>query len=1077
MTLPINIASAIMGFNCKHATFSCVFLVFFVLPPLLIVLLDNTSIFEEPAQLGGEPLPYAAECGYETIEVTSLTVNGQSGVILDADNQYDDHVATMVVNFNSVSNQTVLSSRPNCRELVMFVEEVEERQLPNDAGAYCAGQPGTTVVDNTHAEQFKYSCCSRVDTSCTKKCKYNCPVPPAVQHEFHENFLGIYTKPIHVKSLQSQTPWVESENIEFFFSASLEKSEDPREMFQARAAMAIGFITVATGILAGAVSTMNSAGEENPTALMVSHVVATFVMIWCTVYIMKHVEEENSPFMDGQKLSPRGWLVHCGLSYALITLCYSLFLVYTPHHDEDDAKEQRFPVTKETCTWCGEGNFLKCLECMKSRWPKAICTFLFAVSIPMQIVAMYAIVEVLMEVFFFGPEEASVFAIWYFAVCIIYLVAFVTAIYPDPLPVVVVDGAIVAKKSLRRAKKGKKKKQKAAKPKNTRQVSPALEVGGEVGIHVKDQIDVTTCHRRWNEEEERFEFLTYKPRKEPKYHQDELWVIHTVGPAAENDVNNPDYLNRTFFCEDVNCHHMCWNVGNFSDGKFLFYGDGHNGVDFGHSNFKELLNYCYEKVCRLFRGSGGEVCHETFPCTKNCKYMTEHEVYRVVESSSDESGKKSTPRFLLVGTIIANKKKKNGTFHTPGGMLASFFKLVLRLESDYTDPMFKGHIVASLRDQMFKATMKSGEEYSKAYWVSFTTVTVAILAHIVVELVRCISANTVAQEFVLFYLAFEIVLILVLTLFTLMVTLKIEGDDDKKLGEGSSSSDYIFGGSGNGTRGGGGARTRGVAPGQDSATFKIADLPKHFKEVKECAQLPGWAKGVGGATLNPASQSRHVTLLNDIQYTQNGKLLSTEGDRELAVSKYHTSVETCVCERCALPSVFSKESEREKGKAVLVLNRKSIINMEDYEHSQQAMFVEYQLEGLNMDDRISYGLAYENDCLKQKDDEEKKSPLLALSMEISPTENENGECDVSDQSIEAGKTVIKMRGDNFYAAPSFLIPGGKDPSGWLAFSISATDGSVRVPTMCHTCGGFCHRFEVGPNGGGCDVTGEGLAEG
>ena len=205
-----------MGFNCKHATFSCVFLVFFVLPPLLIVLLDNTSIFEEPAQLGGEPLPYAAECGYETIEVTSLTVNGQSGVILDADNQYDDHVATMVVNFNSVSNQTVLSSRPNCRELVMFVEEVEERQLPNDAGAYCAGQPGTTVVDNTHAEQFKYSCCSRVDTSCTEKCKYNCPVPPAVQHEFHENFLGIYTKPIHVKSLQSQTPWVESENIEFF---------------------------------------------------------------------------------------------------------------------------------------------------------------------------------------------------------------------------------------------------------------------------------------------------------------------------------------------------------------------------------------------------------------------------------------------------------------------------------------------------------------------------------------------------------------------------------------------------------------------------------------------------------------------------------------------------------------------------------------------------------------------------------------------------------------------------------------------------------------------------------------------
>ena len=66
---------------------------------------------------------------------------------------------------------------------------------------------------------------------------------------------------MHIKSIGSQTPWLETEK-EFSFDSSIAEAESVAEMTYARVASSIGFITLASGILAGAVSTLNGAVIE-----------------------------------------------------------------------------------------------------------------------------------------------------------------------------------------------------------------------------------------------------------------------------------------------------------------------------------------------------------------------------------------------------------------------------------------------------------------------------------------------------------------------------------------------------------------------------------------------------------------------------------------------------------------------------------------------------------------------------------------------------------------------------------------------------------------------------------------------
>ena len=1048
------------------------FALLFVFPPIYIYF-DTTVLFEnDMEQLGGDPVKYSTKCGYKSIFVESLTVDKKQGVYIDANNQFKNHQATLIVSFDT-SQLTTFQNNPDCYTLMLYIDEVEERSLPNNAGNFCRNSAGTTVIDGTHAEQFKYSCCTMVSTNLSEpvRCQYNCPIPPATPHEFHENLLGIHSKPIHIKSLADQTPWIESDE-EFMFDSSIRHSENPGEMVQARVVASIGFITVASGILASAMGSLNNAGEENPTIFMYGHIAMTLLMIWMSMYGMVHLQEHNSPFMDNRsllngkllpegirELSTRGWLVRVGLSYVVVTLSYSYFLVYVPHRkepDEEDAAEQRFPVTQDSCRCCGKGTFLKCLDYINHPWSKMIFTMFYGTGIVMQVVSMYAIVEMLAEVFSFGPEELGVFAIWYLAACLIYLVAFITAIYEDPLPVVVIDGSIIPKKSLRRPKiKASKEGQRRV-----------MARSGSYRIPKKQK----SCMRRQSDNgkfyTEEFEEVT-----RDQYKNDELWVLHTVNPD-KNDHENPDFLNANFFCERVKYHHMCWHVGNFVEGQYKFF---HSSETASQSWVGAMNEFWY----------GPNVSSEAFPSES---IACENIVFRVMPSelSSDLEGCNTPPpRLLRVGTI------EKGYFKTSSTILATVLKFILRVRPDYSDPMFKNHIVDSLREQMFRATAEWGSKYTKMYLFLFVAATLSIIVHITQQFIESITAG--APALIVCFVGLEFLTVLVLILFTFLVSFerKTQSKHTFDAHNGGQLRQSI-----SGTRGG---RPRITRNGQTDVkkeypvkgalqSWTVLDFKETSFEAgrTKCAARPCWAMPQPATPLpHTAEELQHACVVDEIQYTQRGRLATAL--RSEIIAEYLDTRSTCVCDVCCGGSTLTiKDIRMEPGESMLIVNKApaACIDMRDMNGSQVAKFMEFKIQGLNPStDRVSFGLAYADDALdahlKASDEESysrniKNKQLFACPLSIDSS-GEGGECDVSGLEINKDDKVVKLSKDKFYAAQLFV--SGHDPSGWLAVSISATDGSITIPVKCGQCGGACHRFQSEVEAAQCDVSEAGIREG
>ena len=151
--------------------------------------------------------------------------------------------------------------------------------------------------------------------------------------------------------------------------------------------------------------------------------------------------------------------------------------------------------------------------------------------------------------------------------------------------------------------------------------------------------------------------------------------------------------------------------------------------------------------------------------------------------------------------------------------------------------------------------------------------------------------------------------------------------------------------------------------------------------------------------------------------------------------------------------------------------------MEEGASGQRAIYVDYTVEGLNaFGDRVAYGLAYVDNFLnipelKNHSDNPSNGTLLTCRLRVEATESEVGTCDVTKKHTPKGEKVIKMNGEDLYAGSNFITHEG-DPSGWLAVSISASDGSVRAAASCGKCGGFCRRCFLADAPRNCGVSGQ-----
>ena len=130
---------------------------------------------------------------------------------------------------------------------------------------------------------------------------------------------------------------------------------------------------------------------------------------------------------------------------------------------------------------------------------------------------------------------------------------------------------------------------------------------------------------------------------------------------------------------------------------------------------QRLFKECHESAGQSWSEAlndfwyGPNVSVEAFPSES---IACENTVFRVLPeriSRDLEVGNSPPPRLLPVGKI------EKGYFKTSSRALETVLKVILRIGPDYSDPMFKNHIVDSLREQMFRATAEWGSKYTKNY--------------------------------------------------------------------------------------------------------------------------------------------------------------------------------------------------------------------------------------------------------------------------------------------------------------------------------------------------------------------------
>ena len=138
------------------------------------------------------------------------------------------------------------------------------------------------------------------------------------------------------------------------------------------------------------------------------------------------------------------------------------------------------------------------------------------------------------------------------------------------------------------------------------------------------------------------------------------------------------------------------------------------------------------------------------------------------------------------------------------------------------------------------------------------------------ELAVGMSAETPAKMFVLCYAIFELLLILVLSIFTLLVTVKaesIEKGHPQKQPYGRSAIE---------AKGSSTSRTRGGhdrIPRRINTVFNVASFTG-LNETKQCAQLPSWATRkritahASAGIDTDATSSTELSFLPKVQYSK-----------------------------------------------------------------------------------------------------------------------------------------------------------------------------------------------------------------
>jgi hypothetical protein len=345
--------------------------------------------------------------------VTTMNYINPNSVGKSFANEIDERFSEVQITF-----ENPVKKPPDIMLLIEFLELHYDRMPETNGYRYCVGNQGKVVYDLSMLENFRYSCCIPIsDNNATLTKLYSCPIPSAKINTdpFRTVVMEDYNQVLY-KTVDSESEWKDS-NLKFTYKDILSIEGVIKKV------IIISFVTtlciVACSSLMG---TINLGSNEYPLTTTILHILSVITGLILQLFILQKNSEDTTI---------RGKYMRSGLIFSTITLSYSLFLIYIPHKkssEDPTSKEQRITITDES-------KLSKIVLFFKSRRIRNFTSTIFGFLTLCQIWSINALVEAFKEYFDAEWEVLICVVIWYSILSLIYLVAFLTAIYEVKVPV------------------------------------------------------------------------------------------------------------------------------------------------------------------------------------------------------------------------------------------------------------------------------------------------------------------------------------------------------------------------------------------------------------------------------------------------------------------------------------------------------------------------------------------------------------------------------------------------------------------------------------------------------------------
>ena len=244
--------------------------------------------------------------------VSSVKLNSITPNYVDSDfvSKIEEH--QLIANVTLENNET--------SSLMMFIGDIDldyDRELPNENYIYCINQENKLVTDLSRQENYIYSCCSFIKNDHYGNSFFKCPIPPPeIDPDPFRTFIE-HKDPILIKTLDNMSTWTLVQ-IEFEYRTNYSLGGILKKV--------LTFIIVSTIVISvtiGAISTINLFSNLYPKLFIFLHISSLILLFIVEYFLFENVFDRK---IDKGQFT----YLENGLIYSMITIIYSLFIIYIP---------------------------------------------------------------------------------------------------------------------------------------------------------------------------------------------------------------------------------------------------------------------------------------------------------------------------------------------------------------------------------------------------------------------------------------------------------------------------------------------------------------------------------------------------------------------------------------------------------------------------------------------------------------------------------------------------------------------------------------------------------------------------